>query len=194
MPDLSLAPALPGPFVPPRPMPPDREPPFFARLRALRTNVLTTWPRRAYEEPILEQPFLGHRSVLVNVPDAIRHVLVEAHDRYGRTPATIRLLRPLIGDGLLLSKGAAWRHQRRTLAPAFAPRAIAMLVPYMRNATAEALARLMRRALAANAKCLVHIASRIGGCGKICHKPISRNILNTLHKTPLAGSLVNKTG
>jgi cytochrome P450 len=139
MPGLSLAPVLPGPFVPPRPKPPDRELSFFARLRSLRTDVLTTWPRRAYEEPVLEQPFLGRRSVLVNVPDAIRHVLVEAQDRYGRTPATIRLLRPLIGDGLLLSQGAAWRHQRRTLAPAFAPRAIALLVPHMRNATAEAL-------------------------------------------------------
>jgi hypothetical protein len=52
----------------------------------------------------------------------------------------------------------------------------------------------MRRALAANAKCLVHIGSRIGGCGKICHKPISRNMLKLLDITPLAGSLVNKTG
>ena len=46
----------------------------------------------------------------------------------------------------------------------------------------------------ANAKCLVHIGSRIGGCGKICHKLISRNMLKLLDKTSISGSLVNKTG
>lgn len=142
MPGLSLAPALPGPFLPPSPVPPEQELPFFALLRAFRTNVLATWPSRAYEEPVLVRPFLGRRSVLVNLPEAIRHVLVDAHDRYGRTPATIRLLRPLLGDGLVLSQGSAWRHQRRTLAPAFSPRAIGLLVPHMRQATAEALASL----------------------------------------------------
>jgi unspecific monooxygenase len=135
-------PVLPGPFVPPAPVPPERELSFFALVRAFRTDVLTTWTRRAYEEWVLERPFLGRRSVLVNAPEAIRHVLVEGQDRYGRTPATIRLLRPLIGDGLFLSEGAAWRHQRRTLAPAFAPRAISLLVPQMRTATEEALDRL----------------------------------------------------
>jgi cytochrome P450 len=135
-------PILPGPFAPPAPVPPERELSFFALVRAFRTDVLSTWTRRAYEEWVLERPFLGRRSVLVNAPEAIRHVLVEGQERYGRTPATIRLLRPLIGEGLFLSEGAAWRHQRRTLAPAFAPRAIGLLVPHMRSAAEEALERL----------------------------------------------------
>ncbi|MFL5337383.1 MAG: cytochrome P450, partial [Geminicoccaceae bacterium] len=98
-----------------------------------------TWPRRAYEEAVFERPFFGRRTMLLNAPEAVRHVLVEARERYGRTPATLRLLQPLLGQGLLLSEGDAWRHQRRTLAPAFAPRAIALLVPHMQAATAEAL-------------------------------------------------------
>ncbi|HYI83148.1 MAG TPA: cytochrome P450 [Acetobacteraceae bacterium] len=135
----AVAAVLPGPITPPAPVPPDRELSVISLLRAYRTNILASWPRRAYEEWVLERPFVGRRRVLLNAPEAIRHVLVDAHDRYGRTPATLRMLRPLMGDGLLLSEGAAWRRQRRTLAPAFAPRATAALVPHMRSAAAEAL-------------------------------------------------------
>ena len=142
MPDIATAPVLPGPITPPAPVPPDRDLSIFRLLRAYRTNVLASWPRRAYEAWVLERPLFGRRSVLLNAPDAIRHVLVDAHDRYGRTPATIRMLRPLMGDGLVLSEGAAWRRQRRTLAPAFAPRATAALAPHMRAAAEEALDRL----------------------------------------------------
>lgn len=136
---LAPAPVLPAPILPPAPVPPERDPPFFARLRGFRDNVIATWPRAAYEEPILERPFLGRRTLLLSAPEAVRHVLVDAPERYGRTPASIRLLRPLFGDGLVLSEGAAWKLQRRTLAPAFAPRAVAMLVPHMQSAMAEAL-------------------------------------------------------
>ena len=63
-------------------------------------------------------------SFLVNHPDGIRRVLVDNHANYGRTPATIRILRPILGDGLFLAEGNAWKHQRRTMAPAFAPRSL----------------------------------------------------------------------
>ena len=34
----------------------------------------------------------------------------------------------MLGEGLLIAEGKTWKQQRRTLAPAFAPRAIAPLV------------------------------------------------------------------
>lgn len=135
----ALADALPGPVLPPAPVPREQELPFLAQLRAFRRDVIGTWPRRAYEEPVYERPFFGRRTLLLSEPAAIRHVLVEATERYRRTPATLRVLRPLLGQGLLLSEGADWRLQRRTLAPAFAPRAVALLVPHMQAATEEVL-------------------------------------------------------
>ena len=66
----------------------------------------------------------GPDSFLVNHPEGISRVLVDNHANYGRTPASIRILRPILGDGLFLADGADWRHQRRTLAPAFAPRSL----------------------------------------------------------------------
>ena len=58
-----------------------------------------------------------------------------------RRPA-IRVLRPVLGEGLLIAEGRAWKHQRRTLAPAFTPRAVATLVPHMLAATEETIAKL----------------------------------------------------
>ncbi len=80
--------------------------------------------------------FLTRSNVLVNDPDAIHRVLVENHANYRRSPASIRILRPITGDGLLLSEGEAWRHQRRTIAPALAPRVMPMLSRHI-VATAE---------------------------------------------------------
>jgi cytochrome P450 len=52
------------------------------------------------------------------------------------------MLKPLLGEGLFISEGSAWRHQRRTLAPAFTPRSVELLVPHIRSATDEMLTDL----------------------------------------------------
>ena len=69
-------------------------------------------------------------------------MLVDNYENYTRTPPGIRVLRPMLGEGLLISEGRAWKHQRRTLAPAFTPRAVAPLVPHMIAAIDETMAKL----------------------------------------------------
>ena len=86
--------------------------------------------------------FFGRSSFILNTPDAIRHVLVDNYENYTRTPAGLRVLRPMLGEGLLIAEGRAWKHQRRTLAPAFTPRAVATLVPHMIAVTDETIAKL----------------------------------------------------
>ena len=114
----------------------------FGRMRAMRENPIRTWGQRAYEEDIVRGRFLGRNSFILNTPDAIRHVLVDNYENYTRTPAGIRVLRPMLGEGLLIAEGRAWKHQRRTLAPAFTPRAVTTLVPHMLAATDETIAKL----------------------------------------------------
>jgi cytochrome P450 len=117
--------------VPPVPEPAPDGTRALALARRMRTNGISAWGRRAYEDEVVARPFFGRKSVLVNAPEGIRRVLVDNHEAYERTKASVRLLRPMLGEGLLLSEGREWRHQRRTLAPAFTPRAIAPLVPHM---------------------------------------------------------------
>src|SRR3984957_6088220 len=86
-------------------------------LRAIRTNALTMWPAAAYRQDTTVRNFLGRINVLLNAPDAIHHVLVGSPGNYRRSPASIRILRAITGDGLLLSEGDDWKLQRRTVAP-----------------------------------------------------------------------------
>ncbi len=130
------------PLVPPSPPRAPETMTFFGRLAAMRESVIGTWGQRAYEEDIIQGRFFGHSSFILNAPDAIRHVLVDNYENYTRTPAGFRVLRPMLGEGLLIAEGRAWKHQRRTLAPAFTPRAVSTLVPHMLAATDETIAKL----------------------------------------------------
>jgi unspecific monooxygenase len=131
-----------GLLVPPRPPVAPQSMSTLSRMMAVRHNMIATWGARAYEEDILQGGLLGRASFIVNSPDAIRHVLVENYENYGRTSAGIRVLLPMLGQGLLLSEGRPWKLQRRTLAPAFSPRAVTTLVPHMHAAIGETIAKL----------------------------------------------------
>jgi unspecific monooxygenase len=114
----------------------------FGRIMAMRENPIGTWAQRAYEEDIIQGRFFGRSSFILNTSDSIRHVLVDNYENYERTPASIRVLRPVLGEGLLIAEGRTWKYQRRTLAPAFTPRAVATLIPHMVAATDETIAKL----------------------------------------------------
>jgi len=129
-------------FVPPRPAAPTNELGLYRFLIALRTNALQIWPKSAYEQDALAGSALGRTRLLINAPDAIHRVLVENAANYRRTSASIRILRPIVGQGLLLSEGEDWRHQRRTTAPAMSPRVIPMLARHVSLATEETIAQL----------------------------------------------------
>lgn len=58
------------------------------------------------------------RAVLFYHPDAIEDVLVTRSRDFVKSPG-VRLLRPLLGEGLLLSERDFWLRQRRLVQPAF---------------------------------------------------------------------------
>src|ERR1700694_5846426 len=130
-----------APLVPPSPPRAAENMTAFGRMAAMRVSAIGSWGQRAYEEDIIRGRFFGRGSFILNAPDAIRHVLVDNYENYTRTPAAIRVLRPMLGEGLLIAEGRAWKYQRRTLAPAFTPRAVASLVPHMIAATDETIAK-----------------------------------------------------
>jgi hypothetical protein len=91
-----------GWVIPPVPGPLPEGLPTRALLRAYATNILGTYPERAYEEDTLIRPFYGRLSLLINAPEDIRRVLVDNDAGCGRTRATTRIIRPMLGDGLFL--------------------------------------------------------------------------------------------
>ncbi|HEU0149497.1 MAG TPA: cytochrome P450 [Bradyrhizobium sp.] len=133
------------PLVPPVPPRAPDSMGTFRRVLKMGDNAIASWGQRAYEEDLIRGRFFGHSSFILNTPDAIRHVLVDNYENYTRTAAGIRVLRPMLGQGLLIAEGRAWKHQRRTLAPAFTPRAVNTLIPHMVAVTDEKVATLKQR-------------------------------------------------
>jgi cytochrome P450 len=131
-----------APLVPPAPPRAPDSMTAFGRVMAMRNSAISAWGQRAYEEDIVQGRFFGRSSFILNTPDSIRHVLVDNYENYVRTPAAIRVLRPILGEGLLIAEGRTWKHQRRTLAPAFTPRAVMPLIPHMLAATDQTIAKL----------------------------------------------------
>jgi cytochrome P450 len=127
---------------PPVPPAPEAPLPFRAFLRAIRTNALTMFPQAAYHEDHTTRSLLRRKNVTINTPDAIHHVLVGNPGNFRRSPASIRILRPITGEGLLLSEGDVWKLQRRTIAPALAPRVMPMLASHIVASTERAVAHL----------------------------------------------------
>jgi len=132
-------------FIPPTPHLPEGRQNRNRFGRRLRGNILSTWPKEAYEEPAWYGRLLNRQVLLLNDPDAIHHVLVENVENYRRSPASIRILWPIVGKGLLLAEGETWRRQRRTLAPAFAPRATPIICHHIVEQTHEVLPDLFRK-------------------------------------------------
>lgn len=58
------------------------------------------------------------RVLLIYHPDAIEELLVARNRDFVKSPG-VRLLRPLLGEGLLLSENETWLRQRRLIQPAF---------------------------------------------------------------------------
>jgi len=130
------------PVVPPTPPRAPDDMSFLGRVALFRQNMIATWGQRAYEEEVIKGRFFLRNSFILNQPAAIRHVLLNNYENYTRTPAGIRMLRPVLGEGLLIAEGHSWTFQRRTLAPAFTPRATANLVPHMTAVLDETIAKL----------------------------------------------------
>ena len=95
--------------------------------RLLRDNALGIFPPEAFTEEVVHRRFFGRRQIILSRPAAIQHILIDNGASYRRTAATGRMLRPLLGDGLLLSQGEEWQRQRRLVAPALAPRTMPVM-------------------------------------------------------------------
>lgn len=139
----TVAEAATGRPRPAAPVPPKDWPGLWWSLRHIRDlgNPIALWPEESYQAGIIVRRFRGRTAVVVNQPEAVRHVLLTNSSNYRKTRDAVALLAPVMGNGLLTSDGEDWRRQRYTALPAFHRKSILGFVPVMSRATAETLAR-----------------------------------------------------
>lgn len=90
---------------------------------------------------VVELPMGVATAYLLTLPKYVQHVL--AHPKqYGRNIPSYKRLRPVLGDGLLVSEGDFWLRQRRIAQPAFHRERIAGFGTAMVAAASECAERL----------------------------------------------------
>ena len=131
-------------IVPPVPQPLEHPLRPLGFLRTLRRNPLETWTRAHFERPILSGRGLLGIGAVVSHPPSIRRVLIDNAANYAKDALQKRVLSPGMSDGLLTVEGAAWRVQRRAIAPIFTPKLVKSFAAPMARA-AETLVRRLER-------------------------------------------------
>ncbi len=99
-------------------------PGFFEVVRTIMRNPLEMWGEPSYEDKWIATKFLNERSLIVNDPGLIRHVLVDNAANYKMGVIRQLILRPILRDGLLTAEGEVWKRSRKAMAPVFTPRHI----------------------------------------------------------------------
>ncbi|MDB5438197.1 MAG: cytochrome, partial [Caulobacteraceae bacterium] len=80
-------------------------------------NPLVGWPAEIFDGLNRKSRFLHLTYHGISDPEGIRHVLLDNVANYQRPRLVRAALAPMLGEGLLTAEGAAWREQRRLMAP-----------------------------------------------------------------------------
>jgi cytochrome P450 len=110
-------------------------------LRA-RRSWMDSLSESAYRMQMGEVHLPGVDLYMVNQPELVREVLVERPEDFPKSPLLAEALRPLLGDSIFTTNGAAWRRQRAMMDPAFAHARLDVAFPRMREAAEAMLGRL----------------------------------------------------
>ncbi len=107
----------------------------------MQSNPLSVLERTAAKGPFtaIELPWVT--ALLASDPRVAEEVLVTHARAFGKTTRGYRVMRRLLGNGLLTSDGEFWLKQRRTAQPAFHRERIAALGDRMTRLTEQTLAR-----------------------------------------------------
>jgi cytochrome P450 len=105
-------------------------------------DLLFTLPKDCYTKDIVSVP-VGRRPVfIVNHPETLRRLFGDDRASYPKSDLMISTLAPLLGDGVLLSAGRRWEHDRKMLEPAFMQMRLEALFPKMLSAIHDWIERL----------------------------------------------------
>lgn len=113
---------------------------LFAMLTRGMVDPVSVIPESIYHQWAVQLPGPAAPIVICH-PDDIRAVLIDKGENFDRNRQLRLLMRRAWGEGLAAATGESWAAQRHAATPVFRPKAVAMALPVMAEATARAAAR-----------------------------------------------------
>ncbi|MHA6345865.1 cytochrome P450 [Roseivivax sp. CAU 1761] len=133
-------------MIPPKPPARAARVSLWRHARLFRADILSAQPARLYRAWMAEFRTPFFRSFLLNQPELVRLVLQERPGDFPKSGRIAEGLRPLLGDSIFVTNGAAWARQRRIIDPAFEGGRLRDTWPAMQAAAEAFAARLAARA------------------------------------------------
>ncbi|MFT3730243.1 MAG: cytochrome P450 [Hyphomicrobium sp.] len=132
-------------LYPPTVTPASRPLPLLPFLGRFVRNPLRAIPQAVYDEPIVTYGKKRTLVAWVTDPALVENILVKNADRFPKTRLDRRVLRPVVGDGLLTAQGDSWRWQRKIASPPFRHSELLSYVPAMVDAADRCVMQWRRR-------------------------------------------------
>lgn len=82
-------------------------------LPLARRNALKLFPQSCYQNLREDHRVFGQNLVVVSDPASIQHICGSAFKKYGLSNLHLRMLKPALGNGLIVAEGKEWSLQRR---------------------------------------------------------------------------------
>jgi cytochrome P450 len=140
---VSIATA-PAALYPPTVKPSTRPLPLLPFLARFVRNPLRSLPRAVYHEPVVTYGSKRPLVAWVTDPALIERILLKDAEHFPKTRMDRRVLKPILGEGLLTAEGDSWRWQRKLASPLFRHTELLSYVPIMVDAAEERIERWKR--------------------------------------------------
>ncbi len=88
-------------------------PSIFNWLGAARSNALNLFPESCFKELYVEHKVAWLNLSIISDPDTIAEIFVNQPDSFGLCNLHLRILKPSLGGGLIVSEGDKWLRLRR---------------------------------------------------------------------------------
>lgn len=113
-------------------------------IREIVRNPLETFNEDEFRDPVTQFQMLHGHFTFVNDPDFIKYCFLENRENYGFSEIRQRILRAILGDGLISAEGKKWSHARRLMSPMFTPKNIKIFASDMQATTMRELPKLFK--------------------------------------------------
>ena len=139
-----------GYFIPSVPVPNPRKTEDYrwyhslTGIKEIVSNPLETFNEDEFREAVTQFNMLHGHFTFVNDPEFIRYCFIENRENYAFSEIRQRILRAILGDGLITAEGKKWSHARRLMSPMFTPKNIKIFARDMKKTTEREMSRLLK--------------------------------------------------
>ena len=115
---------------------------MFSTISKVVRNPLESFNHSQFKDPVTQYKLLGNHFTTINDLDVIKHCFIDNRDNYRFNVIRQKLLRSILGDGLITAEGEKWKHARHAMSPMFTPRNVKSFAQVMKTTIAREMDNL----------------------------------------------------